>query len=45
LEGSQQLRDAAAVRQFVVETFDACGPMNEWIKSNIGSSRTGPGRR
>jgi uncharacterized protein (TIGR02453 family) len=45
LEGSQQLRDAAAVRRFVVETFDACEPMNDWIKSNIGSSKTGHGRR
>jgi uncharacterized protein (TIGR02453 family) len=45
LEGSQ-LRDAAAVRGFVVETFDTCGPMNDWIKSNIGSSSTpGHGRR
>jgi uncharacterized protein (TIGR02453 family) len=44
LEGSQ-LSDAAAVRRFVVETFDACGPMNNWIKSNIGSSKTGHGRR
>ena len=44
LEGSQ-LRDAAAVRRFVVDTFDACGPMNDWIKSNIGSSKTSPGRR
>ena len=44
LEGSQ-LRDAADVRRFVVDTFDACGPMNDWIKINIGSSRTGPGRR
>lgn len=44
LEGSQ-LHDAAAVRRFVVDTFDACGPMNDWIKINIGSSRTGPGRR
>jgi hypothetical protein len=38
LEGSE-LQDAAAVRRFVVETFDACGPMNDWIKSNIGSSK------
>jgi uncharacterized protein (TIGR02453 family) len=44
LEGSQ-LSDAAAVRRFVVETFDACGPLNDWIKSNIGSSKTGHGRR
>jgi uncharacterized protein (TIGR02453 family) len=41
LEGSQ-LRDAAAVQRFVVDTFDDCGPMNDWIKSNIGSSRTAP---
>jgi uncharacterized protein (DUF2461 family) len=38
------LRDAAAVRQFVIDTFDACGPLNDWIKSNIGSARTS-GRR
>ena len=44
LEGSE-LRDAAAVRRFVVDTFDACGPMNDWIKSNIGSSRTSTVRR
>src|SRR5215208_923099 len=44
LKGSQ-LRDAAAVRQFVVDSFNACGPMNDWIKSNIGSSRTGHARR
>jgi hypothetical protein len=44
LEGSE-LRDAAAVQRFVVDSFDACGPMNDWIKINIGSSRTGPGRR
>jgi hypothetical protein len=39
------LRDAEAVREFVVETFDACGSLNDWIKSNVGSSRTGSGRR
>ena len=44
LEGSE-LRDVAVVRRFVVDTFDACGPMNDWIKSNIGSSKTGHGRR
>jgi uncharacterized protein (TIGR02453 family) len=38
LEGSQ-LRDAAAVQRFVVETFDGCEPMNDWIKTNIGSSK------
>ena len=39
------LRDAAAVREFVVDTFDACEPMNDWIRSNIGPTRTGSGRR
>jgi uncharacterized protein (TIGR02453 family) len=38
------LRDGAALRKFVVDTFDACGPLNDWIRSNIGSSRTGSGR-
>jgi hypothetical protein len=32
------------VRQFVVDTFDACEPLNEWIRSNVGSARTAPGR-
>jgi hypothetical protein len=39
------LRSAAAVREFVVDTFDACEPMNDWIKSNIGRTRTESGRR
>jgi uncharacterized protein (TIGR02453 family) len=39
------LRDADAVRQFVVETFDACEPLNDWIRSNVGSATTVPGRR
>jgi uncharacterized protein (TIGR02453 family) len=39
------LRDASAVRRFVVDTFDACEPMNDWIKSNIGPTRTGSDRR
>jgi uncharacterized protein (TIGR02453 family) len=39
-----RLRDAASVQQFVVETFDACGPLNDWIRSNVGSSRMGSGR-
>jgi uncharacterized protein (TIGR02453 family) len=39
------LRDAAAVRQFVVDSFDACEPMNDWIRSNIGPTRTESGRR
>lgn len=38
------LRDAAAVRQFVIDTFDACGPMNDWITSNIGPPQTGSRR-
>jgi uncharacterized protein (TIGR02453 family) len=36
---ANSLRDATAVRQFVVDTFDACGPLNDWIKSNIGSTQ------
>jgi len=39
------LRSAAAVREFVVDTFDACEPMNDWITSNIGRTRTESGRR
>ena len=39
------LRDGAAVRQFVEDTFDKCEPLNDWIKSNIGTTRTGSGRR
>lgn len=33
------LRDGEAVREFVVETFDACGPLNDWIASNVGSAK------
>jgi uncharacterized protein (TIGR02453 family) len=39
------LRDGATVRQFVVDTFDSCEPLNDWIKSNIGPTRTGSDRR
>jgi len=39
------LHDADVVRRFVVDTFDACEPLNDWIRSNVGSSRTAPGRR
>jgi uncharacterized protein (TIGR02453 family) len=39
------LRNGAAVQQFVVDTFDACEPLNDWIKSNIGTTRTGSERR
>jgi Conserved hypothetical protein (DUF2461) len=39
------LRDRGAIRQFVVDTFDACEPLNDWIKSNIGPTRTGSDRR
>ena len=38
------LRDADVVRQFVVDTFDACEPLNDWIRSNVGSARTAAGR-
>jgi uncharacterized protein (TIGR02453 family) len=40
-----RLRDGAALRQFVVDTFDACEPLNDWIMSNIGTTRTGSDRR
>ena len=39
------LRNAAEVRQFVVDTFDACEPMNDWIRSNVGPTRAESGRR
>ena len=29
-------RSADAVRDFVVETFEACEPLNTWIVANIG---------
>jgi len=38
------LRDGTAVRDFVIETFDACGPLNDWIKSNVGPAETASGR-
>jgi uncharacterized protein (TIGR02453 family) len=38
------LRDADVVRQFVVDTFDACEPLNDWIRSNVGPARTAPAR-
>jgi uncharacterized protein (TIGR02453 family) len=41
---ANSLRDGDVVRQFVVDTFDACEPFNEWIRSNVGSARTAPGR-
>lgn len=33
-----RLRDGEAVREFVIETFDACGALNDWITSNVGSA-------
>jgi hypothetical protein len=38
------VRDADVVRQFVVDTFDACEPLNDWIRSNVGSAQTASGR-
>ena len=38
------LRDGEAVRHFVIDTFDACGPLNDWIASSVGSARTASGR-
>lgn len=40
-----RLRDGDAVREFVVDTFDACGPLNDWIKSNVGSAEAAPRSR
>ena len=39
------LQDGGTVRDFVVETFEACGPMNDWITANIGKSELAMGRR
>jgi uncharacterized protein (TIGR02453 family) len=39
------LRDGTTVRDFVVETFEACGRMNDWIAANVGQSQMSMGRR
>ena len=39
------LRNATAVRDFVVETFESCGRMNDWIAANIGESQMSTPRR
>jgi len=44
LTGSTLL-DAAAVRGFVVDTFEACGRLNEWIIANMGPTQLSSGRR
>ena len=36
LTAASKLRSADAVREFVVETFQACAPLNAWIVANIG---------
>jgi uncharacterized protein (TIGR02453 family) len=36
LTAASKLRSADAVREFVVETFEACEPLNNWIVTNIG---------
>ena len=36
LTAASKLRSADAVRDFVVETFEACEPLNTWIVANIG---------
>jgi uncharacterized protein (TIGR02453 family) len=41
-----KLRSGGAVRDFVVETFEACGPLVAWLDEHVGASagRTAPGR-
>ena len=39
------LQDGGTARDFVVETFEACGPMNDWITANIGKPGLAMGRR
>ena len=33
-----KLRDRGAVRDFVVETFEACGPLVAWLSEHVGAS-------
>jgi uncharacterized protein (TIGR02453 family) len=41
-----KLRTGAAVRDFVVETFEACGPLVAWLGTHVGAraERSEPGR-
>jgi uncharacterized protein (TIGR02453 family) len=39
------LSDGTTVRDFVVETFEFCGRMNDWIAANVGESQMTMGRR
>ncbi|HMI33313.1 MAG TPA: DUF2461 domain-containing protein [Propionibacteriaceae bacterium] len=39
------LRDGTTVRDFVVETFESCGRMNDWIAANVGESQVSMPRR
>jgi uncharacterized protein (TIGR02453 family) len=41
-----KLRSGDGVRNFVVETFEACGPLVAWLGEHVGApaERSGPGR-
>ena len=39
------LRNGTTVRDFVVETFESCGRMNDWIGANVGESQMSMARR
>jgi uncharacterized protein (TIGR02453 family) len=39
------LQDGTTVRDFVVETFESCGRMNDWITANVGESQMSMPRR
>ncbi|HEV2928680.1 MAG TPA: DUF2461 family protein, partial [Propionibacteriaceae bacterium] len=39
------LRSGTTVRDFVVETFESCGRMNDWIAANVGESQLSMTRR
>ena len=36
LTAASKLRNADAVRDWVIETFEACEPLNAWIVANVG---------
>jgi uncharacterized protein (TIGR02453 family) len=40
-----ELQAGTTVRDFVVETFEACGRMNDWIAANVGESQMSMPRR
>jgi len=38
LSAAAKLRNADAVRDWVIETFEACEPLNAWIVANVGKT-------